>query len=111
MADKNDIGSLDREITIQTPKVAVSSTYKKATEVYSDWLVGAWANVRPLSMRELAEAKQISAEADTRFQIRWVPGLKTSMRIVFEGRFYDIYAIIEVGRRDRVNIFGKARHK
>lgn len=102
------IGKLDRRITIQQLVQGVGVEYGEPTESWADWAT-VWANVYPANGREFQDAAQMTAEADTQFQIRWVEGLEATMRISYDGRLYDIYRIDEVGRYSRLNIWAKAR--
>jgi SPP1 family predicted phage head-tail adaptor len=102
------IGKLDRRITIQQLTKGVGEDYGEPTETWSDW-VTVWANVYSGAGREFEQARQVNAEIDTQFQIRWRPGILATMRILYDGRYYDIQRIQEVGRRDRLNIWTKAR--
>ena len=59
--------------------------------------------------RELFTAEQIAAHVDTRFRIRWLPAITPQNRIVFEGRAYDVQAVLELGRRDGLELLARAR--
>lgn len=104
---KLQIGKYDRRITIQA-LIAGQGDNGAPTEAWTD-LDTVWANAYS-SGRELEAAKQINAEISTQFQIRYRSGLSATMRVLWEGRYYDIDHITEIGRRDRLNIFAKARH-
>jgi SPP1 family predicted phage head-tail adaptor len=101
---------LDRRITIQTVTKSTDSEYGEAVETYADWAT-VWASVTPWQMKEFNLAGQISAEVDTRFHIRYLSGMTPTMKIVYDGKTYDIYKFEEVGRHDRMNIFAKARQE
>ena len=102
------IGKLDRQITIQALTKGIGADYGEPTESWSDWAT-VWANVYYGGGREFAAAQQLNAEIDTQFQIRYIAGLSITMRISYDNRYYDIYRIDEVGRRNRWNIWAKAR--
>jgi SPP1 family predicted phage head-tail adaptor len=104
------IGKLDRRITIQSLTQEQGADYGEPTESWDDWAT-VWANVYSGAGRELEAARQVTAEIDTQFQIRWIEGLTPTMRILYEGRVYDIHRIQEVGRRERWNIYAKARQE
>lgn len=53
-----------------------------------------WANVDDLSGRELLAAAAINAKVTTRIIVRAMPNLDAKMRVVFQGRNYNIDAII-----------------
>jgi SPP1 family predicted phage head-tail adaptor len=80
-------------------------------EILKTWATFAtvWANKYEGGGRELVAAKQVNAEITTQFQIRYMSGLSTKMRIVVDGLYYDIASILEVVRRERMTIFAKAR--
>jgi SPP1 family predicted phage head-tail adaptor len=103
------IGKLDTRIVIEH----YATTTGEYGEPIKAWVSFAtvWANKYEGSGRELVGAKQINAEITTQFQIRFMEGLSAKMRIVVDGRYHDIASILEVGRRDRLNIFTKARHE
>lgn len=102
------IGKLDRRIAIESATKGQGAEYGEPTETWATWL-STWANVYSGGGREFEAARQINAEIDTQFQIRWRSGLNTTMRILYESRYYDIYRIQEVGRQERWNIWAKAR--
>ena len=102
------IGKLDRRITIEQLTQGKGADYGEPTETWSAWAT-VWANVYYGGGREFEQARQINAEIDTQFQIRYRPGILATMRIAYDGRYYDIYRIDEVGRKGRWNIWAKAR--
>lgn len=59
------------------------------------------AEVRPLSGREAADAKQVSAEATHQVTMRH-PGFKITPkhRVLFDGRKFNIKSALNVGERD-----------
>jgi SPP1 family predicted phage head-tail adaptor len=70
--------------------------------------VESWAEVvtvrgslEPLSGRELIAAAQVHAEVTARARFRYVSGVTPKMRIVFDGRQYDILSVIDSGMRHR----------
>lgn len=105
-----EIGKLDRLITIQELTQGKGTRYGEPTETWTDWAT-VWANVYSGGGREFEAARQITAELDTQFQIRWLSGLKPTMRILYEDRVYEILRIQEVNRRERLNVWTKARQE
>ena len=101
---------LDRRITIQNLTKGQGPVYGEPTQTYSEW-AAVWACVTPWRGREFNEGGQITAEVDTKFHIRYLAGMSPTMRIIHDGLSYDIYRIEEVGRRDRLNVYGKARRE
>jgi len=104
------IGRMDRRITIQELTQGVGAEYGEPTETWADFAT-VWANVYNGGGHEFEQARQITAEIDTQFQIRYMPGITNTMRISYEGRLYDIHRIDEVGRRRRLNLWCKARQE
>ena len=102
-------GRLDRRITIQS-LTQTQGKYGELLDTWSDFAT-VWANKNEDGGREFAAARQVNAEISTQFQIRYLEGLSAKMRILCDGRYYDIDRISEVGRRERLNIFAKARQE
>jgi SPP1 family predicted phage head-tail adaptor len=101
---KLPIGRLDRRITLQTLVQSQGAVYGEPTEQYRDFATVAAAAL-PLSGREIAAARQIDSKVNAQFQIRYLPGVDSTMRILYGGDAYDIQSVEEVGRRERLNIF------
>lgn len=106
-------GKLRERITVQ----AFTETKGSNGEPTKTWtnLKSFWAEVRVLTershTREEFEAAQVNPYTRYDFRCRRVTGIDTSMRIVFEGRVFDIEAVINVGLlgRDAV-IHARERH-
>ena len=54
-----------------------------------------WASVSPLSGREFYEAGQSQSEVTHKLRLRYRPGIKTEMRIVYGSRIFAILSIID----------------
>ena len=52
-----------------------------------------WARAVPLEGRDAFAARQIFPDADTRFEFRYLEGIDTTMRIVWQGRAYQILGL------------------
>ena len=105
-----EIGKMDRRITIQVLTQGVGSDYGEPTQNWNDWLT-CWANVYYGGGREFEAARQLNAEISIQFQIRYVAGLSNTMRILYEEKYFDVDRFDEVGRRNRWNIWAKARRE
>jgi SPP1 family predicted phage head-tail adaptor len=101
------IGKLDRRITIEQATQGVGP-FGEPVETWAA-LATVWANAYAGSGKEFVAARQINAEVSMQFQIRWIADLSTTMRILYDGKYFDIVDIAEVGRHERLNIFAKAR--
>lgn len=101
------IGKLDRRITLQ----GLTQTQGEYGELIDTWtdVATVWANAYAGAGKEFVAARQVNAEVSMQFQIRWLAGVSATMRILYDGAYYDIVSLSEVGRRERLNIFAKAR--
>ena len=87
-----------------------SETQNSLGEMIETWPVFAtvWAQVKNMAGREKIDANARRADADVQFMILWLADVVPTMRIVFDGRNYDILAIAEIGRRDGLRILANA---
>jgi SPP1 family predicted phage head-tail adaptor len=60
-----------------------------------------WAKVEPVSGREYVEGRLIQSELTHKVTIRYLSGVKADMRVNFEGRYLKIFAVRNVGERNR----------
>ena len=61
-----------------------------------------WAAVDELSSREAGRYGQVSVSQQMRFRLRAVTGITETMRLLHQGKVYNIRAIIPVGDDRRV---------
>lgn|SRR5574337_65813 len=90
-------GKMDRRITLQRKSEAQDS-FGEAIGTWTD-IATVWAEVAPLTGKERWAAQQVKAEADTLFRIHYLPGLTPLDRVLYNGKTYDVYSVIEIGRR------------
>jgi SPP1 family predicted phage head-tail adaptor len=102
------IGRLDRIIEIQEATISQGAEYGEPLQTWAT-VAQVWANVYHGGGREFEAARQVNAEIDTQFQIRWLAGVTPTMRILYDDAVFDIYRVDEVGRKERLNIWAKAR--
>lgn len=95
-----DIGRMNRRITIQYQNGWDVDDEGNAIPKWDDFAT-VWANIRPLRGREYFEAAAVNAETTVKMLIRYRPGITPDMRVVYNGRIYNIQAVIDVyeGRR------------
>lgn len=86
-------GKLRHKVTIQQPTLATNSI-GEATKTWSTY-AQAWANVQPLTGRELFASQQVNAEQTVRITIRALSGVVPTMRVLFDGRYYEILSVID----------------
>jgi len=84
-------GRLKHRVTIQH-KIADPSI--GGTDTWHDYAT-VWGALEPLRGREYLAAQQEGAEATGKITIRYLPGLKPTMRLIFEGRIYQILTPID----------------
>lgn len=92
-------GSLRNLVTVQQR----NDTQDTAGEMIPNW--GTFKTVRcaviPLQGRELETAQQIMAEVSHRIDARWTAGITPDMRILWNGRYFDIGAVMNVNELSR----------
>lgn len=93
------IGKLRHRITIQA-YTTIKNSFGEEVKVWADYAVVS-ASVEPMSGKELFTAQQLHAEATTQIIIRYLGGLNTSMRVVFNNKIYDI---LYVSNKEERNI-------
>ncbi|QDV24389.1 phage head closure protein [Aureliella helgolandensis] len=78
-----------------------------------DWETYAtrWAEVKELSGREAEKAKQVAADASIAIAVRWFPDAKSTDRLTYRGRIFEIKAIIDpdASRRELTILCGEDR--
>jgi SPP1 family predicted phage head-tail adaptor len=90
-------GTLRRRITIQSLGTA-SGGFGHPVRAWTD-LVSTWGDIEPLSGRELEVARAVQAEVTHQVTIRYRTGLTDTMRVVYQGRYFNINSILDVGMR------------
>ncbi len=95
----SSIGDMRRWITIEQQ----APTQNARGEEVPTWttFATAWAAIIPLSGRELLAAQQIQASVTHRIVLRYLSGLDPSMRIVYNGRYFDIQQVININEQSR----------
>ena len=94
-------GRLDKRVTIQQ-LVTGSPTQNAGGEQEDVWTTvhTVWASVRPLRGRELFAAQQINSEISSTVQIRYRAGITSKMRLSYDGRLFDILAVVNPDERN-----------
>jgi len=81
-------GELDTQITIQHKTVAYD-TYNQPQESWVDLIV-LWAAVITTGGREFYAAQKLNAETTAVFKLRYISGIKPTMRIKYGNKIYQI---------------------
>ena len=87
-------GKLNKIITIQSSTEALDA-YGGTLKTWATF-ARAWAAVIPLRSRDLLAAQAALNETVVRFNIRYVAGVTAGMRILYDSKYYDITAVINV---------------
>jgi SPP1 family predicted phage head-tail adaptor len=98
-------GRLRHLLTIQAQSV-VRNAYNEEVITFTNW-GQAWGEIRPAgaSERIVTGADQVQASVDHAITIRFVVGITVKMRIVYNGRTFDIEGITDPdGRRQRLRL-------
>lgn len=95
-------GKLRHRITIQR-KSLTADEYGGPVESWADVATVA-ASVEPMAGRELANAQTVNAEVTTRITMRYRAGVIAANRITFEGKFYNLFSVIDPEMKHRTLI-------
>ncbi len=95
-------GELDRRITIRR-KMDVENTYGEMVSTWTD-IVTVWAKKTDLRGAERYAAAQTVGGTECKFKIRYRRDVRTTDRLVCGGKTYEITGIVELGRRDALEI-------
>lgn len=85
---------LRHRVTIQAPTYSQDATTGAVLVAWFDVLTDEPAEVVPLSGREFLQANTTQVEITARMTIRYQAGLDASMRVSFDGAFYQIVAVL-----------------
>jgi len=89
-------GIMDQKAEIQTPTEGVNSI-GEPTFTYSAFATR-WMALLPLSGAERIASLQNEGTVTHRVRMRYTAGLKPKMRLVSEGRTFEIDSVVERGR-------------
>ena len=59
-----------------------------------------WAEVIPISGREVLANQQLQGQVTHRITIRYRSGVTTAMRVAYEGRVFNIRSVLNIRERD-----------
>ena len=92
-------GILNRRIVIQT-KVPTRGASGEEVIVWSVVAI-VKGSAEPLRGQEYLEATRLQADLDIRFRIRYRDGIKPSMRVMYDDRYFNIVSVIHVKEQRR----------
>lgn len=100
-------GALRHRITIQEDKGATVNALNERVEGWTT-LTTRYGSVEPLTGRELWTAQQVQADITHKIRMRYYAGMKPTMRLVFQGRIFNIGSIRNLEeKREELEIFCK----
>lgn len=91
-------GLMDHLCTVQTPTEGTNSI-GEPTFTYSTFAMR-WIALLPLSGAERVASLQNEGTVTHRVRMRYTSGLKPKMRLVSDGRTFEIDSVVERGRRE-----------
>ena len=85
---QNNSGSYRHRITIET----ISETENDMGDVLINWITfkTAWSMIKTVRGNEFVEAASTQGERIVRFIIRYTAGITNDMRIIYDGRIFEI---------------------
>lgn len=97
-------GQLNKRVFIERPSPTTSASGEQSLgwTNFENRTTARAARIVPLSGRELEHARQVSAVATHRIEIRRLPGVKPSMRVSWrpKKRRFNIEAVVNVDEAD-----------
>jgi putative phage head-tail adaptor len=93
-----NIGKLRHRITLLR-QVNEVNDYGASTQTWKR-VATVWANVRPLSGREYFSAQQVQSEITTQIWLRYIEGIKPTMKVKFGEREFEILSVLNIQERD-----------
>ena len=94
-----EIGDLRHRITLQKQVITINENGFEV-KTWQDYRT-VWAAASNLHGREYYAAAAVQAENTVKFTIRYLEGLGTTMRILFQGRQYNIISIDNIKYQNR----------
>ena len=91
-------GQMRNRITIQS-RSTTRDSHGGQSETWTD-VATVWANIRPLSSRELIAAQAVQAATSHMITIRYRPGIVAAMRAVYNSRIFNLSAPMNTDERN-----------
>jgi len=96
-------GNLDRRITLQEPAHTRDPQYGSEVAGWAD-VATVWAQVRERVAAEVTETTQRVLQRQITVRIRYRAGVLSSWRVLLGGRVLQIQGVLEVGRRQWMDL-------
>lgn len=91
-------GLMDRLATVQTPAESANGIGEPIL-TWSDYATR-WIAILPLSGNEQMTAMAQEGSVTHRVRMRYTSGMKPKMRLVAEGRTFEVMSVVERGRKE-----------
>ena len=89
-----------RQILIIQKKIPTRGASGEEVIIWSE-VATVWGSAEPLRGQEYLEATRLQADLDIRFRIRYRDGIKPSMRVTYNNRYFNIVSVIQVQEQRR----------
>ena len=106
-------GDLDRRIVIQRPTETRSAPLFEPIQTFATYAT-VWASKRPATAKEIIKAREMGAEIDTVFEVRFSNDVRLTdptFRVVHDGITHEIKGVMEIGRREGLMLLCVARNE
>lgn len=90
-------GEFDRIIEIQSRRDTINAV-GQPTPTWSTFAKHVPAAYEPMRGREYFEAQGMQVVDPARFRIRYKRGVVAEMRVIFDGKIWDVAAVVPMGR-------------
>jgi SPP1 family predicted phage head-tail adaptor len=98
----NDIGELDRRITLRTPSIATND-YGERVRTYAD-TSSLWAKVDYIKGKEGDEADKLASVKRVDFLVRYNTSITETSQIAWDGDTFEIEAVLPIGRKQFMHL-------
>jgi len=97
-----NVGTLNRRVRIETYTTSVDSY----GEPIKTWIAldHVWADIQPLRNSEQFAAQQVNRLVSLRMTVHYRTDVTEQMRILYDGDYYDIQGIRELGYREGLEL-------
>lgn len=99
-------GRLDNEVVFQTLNTSRGTTGQEKEGTVASSITD-FAMVEQLAGNEKYESMQLTEKADIKITIRYRTDINAAMRVMWEGKWYNIYTITEITRHVGLRILAK----
>ena len=87
-------GTLRRQITLQR-RTSTNDTFGQQSTAWTT-LRTSYAEIEPLTGRELETAQAINAEVTHRITLRYRSDITTALRITYQGRIFNVLSVLDI---------------